>query len=393
MSFTPILAFAVIAATFAVGDFIALKTRGIVSTFITAIIVFLTFGSILKVLPENLMDISGLSTVIPTFGMALILTNLGASLDLNDLMKEWKTVVVSLAAVIGIVVISFSVGQLIFGREYALSSIAPITGGIVAAMISSDAAIAAGNTEIASYIASIMALDIIIGLPLASYCLRKAIKKYISKEEYKNSQGKSKYHINIKFLPDMPKSLDIQTMHFARLAFVASVAQFFSEITGINTTLSYLLIGSLSSAIGVLEKNSLRKSGGEGILLLATYAYVSVSFLSMTITQFSNMILPIFGMLLLGALGIGIFAIIVGLIFKWDAYLSFGVGLACFFGYPTTYAVSMEVVNGVLQEESFQEKEVENLTNYILPKMVISGVVSVSVVSVIIAEIISPMIF
>ena len=41
----------------------------------------------------------------------------------------------------------------------------------------------------------------------------------------------------------------------------------------------------------------------------------------------------------------------------------------------------------------FSEEEIQRLTNYVLPKMVIGGVVSVSIVSVIIAAYIGPMIF
>lgn len=390
---TPIVAFVCVAVTFALGDFIALKTKGVVSTFITAIVVFLLFGSVLKVLPGNLMELSGLTSLIPTFGMVLILTNLGSTLDLNELKKEWRTILVSLAGVVGIVMIGFTLGQLLFGREKALSSIAPISGGIVATMISSDAANAAGRPDIAAYAASVTALQMLVGLPISSFCLKKAALHYIEKGLHKTDDSHLTHRKNFRLLPQTPKTLNMPTVHFARLAAVGALAQIVSTVSGINNTICFLLFGAVAGAIGVVEKNSLKEAGGDGVMLLATYAYVSASFLTMTLSQFASMLIPIFGMLILGAVGIFIFSGIMGLVFHWDPYLSIATGLSCMFGYPVTYAVSMEVVNGTTLDGDFTESEIQNITNYVLPKMLIAGVTSVSVASVVLAGIIAPMIF
>ena len=53
----------------------------------------------------------------------------------------------------------------------------------------------------------------------------------------------------------------------------------------------------------------------------------------------------------------------------------------------------MEAVNGSTFGKNFTEEEIQRLTNYVLPKMVIGGVISVSIVSVIIAAYISPLLF
>lgn len=390
---TPIIAFVCVAVTFALGDFIALKTRGVVSTFITAIVVFLLFGSVLKVFPGNLMELSGLTSLIPTFGMVLILTNLGSTLDLNELKKEWRTILVSLAGVIGIVIICFTLGQLLFGREKALSSIAPISGGIVATMISSDAANTAGRPDIAAYVASVTALQMLVGLPISSFCLKKAALHYIDKRLHKSDSSDLAKKRNFRLLPQTPKTFNMPTVHFARLAVIGALAQIFSGMSGINNTICFLLFGAVAGAIGLVEKNSLKEAGGDGVMLLATYAYVSASFLTMTLSQFASMLIPIFGMLLLGAVGVFVFSGIMGLVFHWDPCLSIATGLSCMFGYPVTYAVSMEVVNGTTLDANFTELEIQNLTNYLLPKMLIAGVTSVSVASVVLAGIIAPMIF
>ena len=394
MNFTPIIAFAAIALTFSVGDYIAVKTRGVVSSIITAIIVFILLGGVLKFLPADLMEISGLVAVIPTFGMALILTNLGSTLDINELKNEWKTILISLAGIAGIVVLCGTVGQMIFGREYALSSIAPISGGIVATMISSDTANAAGRSDIAGFVASIMAIQKLVGLPISSFCLRKAAARYIDAGNLtKTLENAAKKKINIKFVPDFPKTMDSPTTHFARLSIVAALSQGFAGISGINATICYLIFGALGSATGILEKNCLKKAGGDGVMLLATYAYVTSSFLSMTFSQFANILVPVFGLLILGAIGIAILGSLAGKLLKWDPYLSIATGLSCMFGYPVTYAVAMEVVTGAKMERNLSEEETQRLTDHLLPKMIIAGVTSVTVASVIIADIITPYIF
>ncbi len=391
---TPIIAFAAIAFTFALGDFIALKTRGIVSSIIVAIAVFITFGGVLKFFPPDMMDTSGLIGVIPTFGMALILTNLGSSLDLNELKSEWKTILIALAGILGIVAVCFTAGQALFGRAYALSAVAPIAGGIVAAMISTEAATAAGKVEIAAFIASILSIQKLIGLPIASYCLKKSADRYIAAGKLTggnaHSNGKK---LSLRFIPDFPKTMDTPTTHFARLAIVAVLAQLLAKTTHLDGTLSYLLCGVLGSATGFLEKNSLKKAGGDGIVLLATYAYVTKAFLTLTFAEFSYILIVVLGLLLMSAVGIAAISTLMGKALGHDMYLSIATGLCCMFGYPVTYTTAVEMVNAAQLTHNLSDDEAARLTDYYLPKMIISGVTSVSIVSVIVANIIAPLIF
>ncbi len=393
MEFTPMLAFGFVALTFAVGDYIALRTKGIISTFVTAMIVFVLCGGVFHLVPDNLIELSGLTALIPTFGMVLILTNLGSTLDLNELKKEWRTILVALAGLVGVVVACMSAGSMLFGKEYAMTAIAPISGGIVATMVTTEAATEAGRADLSSFASAIMALQMVVGLPFASFFLRKAMVHFLEKGGHKVSQNETKKQFNLRLLPETPKSLDTQTAHFARLALIGVMGQLFSNITGVNATICYLLFGTLAGAIGLLDKNSLKKAGGDGVMLLATYAYCSASFVTMTLSQFISILAPIFGLLLLATAGIALCSILVGKIFHWDPCLSLAVGLCCMLGYPVTYAVAMEVVNGAAFGKNYTPEEMENMTNYVLPKMLISGVVSVSVASVLLASAVAPYIF
>ena len=129
MTWLPIMAFTVVAVIYAVGDYVAVKTKGVISSVLVAIALLLVFGGTLRLLPENLMDLSGLSAMIPTFGMGLILVNVGSLMNLNDMRKEWKTVVISLAGIAGIILLDSTLGTAVFGRERALAAIPPTAGG------------------------------------------------------------------------------------------------------------------------------------------------------------------------------------------------------------------------------------------------------------------------
>jgi len=125
---------------------------------------------------------------------------------------------------------------------------------------------------------------------------------------------------------------------------------------------------------------------------MGTYAIVCTSFLTMKIWDFGKLLIPVFGLLALGAIGVAVASSIVGLIFKWDPRLSIAVGFSCMFGYPGTYEVSVGIAAGIARERGLSEEEHQKLVDFMLPKMLISGIVSISIVSIILAGIVIPMV-
>ena len=127
--------------------------------------------------------------------------------------------------------------------------------------------------------------------------------------------------------------------------------------------------------------------------MLATYAYVASSFVSMKFSDFGELLVPVVGLLVIGAVGVMILSALVGKLLGWNPFLAIAVGVACLFGYPVTYAVAMEVAQGVTKGAGFTEAEEQRVVSYLLPKMLVAGVVSVSLTSVILGGIIAPMLF
>lgn len=74
-------------------------------------------------------------------------------------------------------------------------------------------------------------------------------------------------------------------------------------------------------------------------------------------------------------------AIVVGKVFKQSWYMSFALGVTALFGFPGTLIIPTEVANAVGETE----EETKIILQEILPKMIIAGMVSVSIVSVVAA--------
>ncbi len=394
MTWLPITAFTAVAVIYAIGDYVAVKTKGVISSILVAIFLLLLLGGTLQLLPADLMDLSGLNGLIPTFGMGLILVNVGSLMNLNDLKREWKTVAVSLAGIAGIILVDLTIGTAIFGRERALAAIPPTAGGTAVTMMITEAANVAGRPEIGSFVAAITALQILVGLPIASFCLRKAARSFIQDGGHKQNDKRTGKEINLRVIPKFPQVLNASsTVHFARLGIVAVLAQLCTNVTGISTGVTFLVFGIVAGALGIVEKGSLKTAGGESLLMLATYAFVTSSFVSMKFSDFGALLVPVLGLLFIGAAGVVVVAAVTGKLLKWNPYLAVAVGVACLFGYPVTYAVAMEVAGGVTKEGDFTPEEEQKIVNYLLPKMLVAGVVSVSLASVILGGIIIPYLF
>ncbi len=394
MTWLPIMAFTAVAVIYAIGDYVAVKTKGVVSSILVAIALLLLFGGTLQLLPGDLMELSGLSGMIPTFGMGLILVNVGSLMNLNDMRKEWKTVVISLAGIGGIILLDLTFGTAVFGREKALTAIPPTAGGAAVTMLISEAAQEAGRPDLGSFAAAVTALQVLIGLPVASFCLRKAAKAFIEDGGHKRDEKTGGKEIDLRIFPRLTGALaNSGTMHFARLGVVAVLAQLCTNVTGISTGVTFLVFGIIAGALGIVEKGSLRTAGGEGILMLATYAYVASSFVTMKFSDFGELLVPVLGLLVIGAAGVIALSAAAGRLLKWNPYLAVAVGVACLFGYPVTYAVAMEVAQGVTKDAGFTKEEEQRVVDYLLPKMLVAGVVSVSLTSVILGGMIIPFLF
>jgi hypothetical protein len=158
----------------------------------------------------------------------------------------------------------------------------------------------------------------------------------------------------------------------------------------LNPNVAYLLFGVLFTELGFLERNSLAKANSFGILMICLMAIVPQSFSSIrSPAQLFEMLIPLAGLLIVGAAGIVIASMIAGKILGYTVPLSVAVGITAMFGYPGTYLVSTECVKGL----DADEEEKKHIVDYVMPKMLVAGFTTVTVASVVFAGIVAPLVF
>ena len=75
-------------------------------------------------------------------------------------------------------------------------------------------------------------------------------------------------------------------------------------------------------------------------------------------------------------------------IFRIDIFEGFAVSIGCMVGYPPSQKVTADTLQAVCAKYDISEDTVERLRQYYEPKIIISGVVSISLVTGLLAGII-----
>ena len=395
---TPLFSFAVFVIVFAFGDLVAEKTKGLVSSIIIGAAVYLV-GFWTKIIPASSLTDTTLPAMMSAFGIAILLVHVGTIINLEDLLKEWKTVLIALIGLVGLAAISFTLSTMLFGREYALSAASPIAGGVIAGVITNESAVAAGKPELGGFAMLVVAFQMFIGMPIASFLLKKEANKLVKSGtlDLSGDSADKKKKINLRFIPPMPKSLSTSSWIIGRVAIVAAIAAILANFTAIpgsnptnyilNPNIAYLLFGILFCEFGFLEKNALNKANAYGFVGIALMSIVPGSFASISFKAFLGMIYPLIGTLILGSIGIAVFAVIAGKLLGYSPAMS--IGITALIGNPGTQVITNEVTNGL--DASDEEKAA--VSEILLPKMLVGGFTTVTIASVVFAGIIAPMIF
>lgn len=227
---TPLYAFTIIMIVIAIGNMIAVKTKSIISMLFAVSIFFLL--AFWLGLPTTIFEDSTLlqfgSMMIP-----ILLVHMGTTMNLSQLKKQWRTVLIALGAIVGVVIGVISVGQFFVGFEAAMVSAAPISGGVIAGIIMGEAATEIGLPELAILASLLVVVQGLVGYPIASYVLKKEATKIRSNlhktnqtvEKPDNSVPKETITIdpdaNIK---DVPKKYQSDDWFLAKAALIGSLA-------------------------------------------------------------------------------------------------------------------------------------------------------------------------
>ena len=381
------LAAAIIFVVFAVGDMISAKTKAIVSMLLVASVVFL-LGFWAGIFPTTMFADSTLLSMAGLL-VTLLLVHLGTTIKLRDFGAQWRTVIISAVACIAISVAVFFIGQLIIDRGFALVGAPILSGGVVATLQMQSMAQDAGREELAVFATLVMCAQGFVGYPVASLCLKSEAKRIKAKlnsgelsasdlEASKAAEGSHK-----KLIPPLPAALNTPNAILAKVVLVALLSVTVSGLfhDAVNKLVWCLIFGVLCKEIGFLDENALGKANATGIVMPIITLSLFTNLASATPQMVGSMIVPLLVVIVIGSIAFSVVSILVGKIFGYSWQMSMAIGSSCLFGFPGTVIISNEVSESTgttAEEKAF-------INEQIMPKMLVAGMVTVSITSVLVA--------
>lgn len=392
MTWDVLTAFATIMLILTIGEFISTKTRAIVpSVFMSAVIFLVGFWTIL---PKNLMEMSGLFMPVSMLAMYLIITHMGTMFSIDELKREWRSAVISLSGVVGIVAGIIGIGWFVFEKSVLYVSVPPLTGGLVAAIIMKDVAAAKGLPDLSLLAILLYVMQGFVGYPLTAYALKKEAKRLQKKyredgiEVVEVEKGTDNKVVEDKsFFMIIPKKYQNAYFYFFQTALVAYLAVLTEKLLGgiISKFVICLVYGAVGAEIGFIQKRVLDKTASFGMVLASIMVLIFQSLSTATPDALGKIIVPMVGVIIFATIGLVSISILVGKFLGYSKEMSIAIALNAFYGFPANYVLTNEASRAVGESE----EETGYITKNILPKMLVGGFVSVTIVSVIVAGIFS----
>src|SRR5690606_1197494 len=95
-----------------IGDFISIRTKAwIPSIFVSAVLFLIGYWTFF---PQDIVAVAGIPNTVATLLIYLLIVNMGTLLSVKELIAQWKTVVIALSGILGIIVLLFGIVSFIF---------------------------------------------------------------------------------------------------------------------------------------------------------------------------------------------------------------------------------------------------------------------------------------
>ncbi len=382
-----ILAAAVIFVVFAAGDMISAKTKAIVSMLLVASVVFLV-GFWTGVFPTTLFADSTLLSMAGLL-VTMLLVHLGTTIKLRDFGAQWRTVIIAAVACIAISAAVYFIGQLIIDRGFALVGAPILSGGVVATLQMQEMAQKADLPQLAVFATLVMCAQGFVGFPVASLCLKseaKRIKAQLDAGELSvasQDAEKAAAASRKKLIPALPAKYNTPNVVLAKVVLVALLSVFVSSLfhDAVNKLVWCLIFGVLCKELGFLDEDALGKANATGIVMPIITLSIFTNLASATPEMVVSMVVPLLVVIAIGTVAFAVVSILIGKIFHYSWQMSVAIGSSCLFGFPGTVIIS----NEVSESTGTTPEEKAYINAQIMPKMLVAGMVTVSITSVLVA--------
>ena len=395
----PVVAFVVVMLVWTISDFVARKTKSLLSSLFVASIIFF-IGFLTDIFPEDLLASSSLLALAGVV-VGFIIVHLGTMISLDDFKKQWRTFLIGVATVVGIGV-SLLVAGLIFGGritesaadgyaqalDFVVAGTGALSGGTISVLIVQEAALGVGLSNIAVFPVLIAALQGLIGFPLTSLLLRREAARIkteyragnlgeVVAEDTETAAAASKLPAAVRTTPG--------TLFCVGVVVVISLG--INNLTDgiLNTFVVALILGIGLRTAGIFKPSVLGGIDSLGLMMLAIMILVFGPLATVEPADVGSLAVPLLLAFVFGIAGIAAFSALVGKLLGYSIPMSISIGLTALFGFPGTMILSQEAAKAAGETP----EEVAAIEHEILPKMIIAGFATVTITSVIVTSIIA----
>lgn len=380
----PVIAAMIILGLIALGEIISVISKARVPMLFVAMMGYLILLW-LGIFPKDLLDNSTFLTVGALLGTAPILVHMGTLIPLRMIRSQWKVVLIAIMGMFFASLFILTIVTVLFDYQTAVAGTGPLNGGIIAVLITSEGIKELGFVSLLTIPALIMALQSLIGIPLANLLLRKhatVISEQIKSGSYIASNTVAfGQEDNDQLI--VPKKFQTPLVLLFMLFIGGALAVVLAKLTGIPYSLWALAIGIIGRLVKfyperVMEKSNSFTVGMAGIIFIVIGMMNDITF-----EMFIDKLPAVLTILFVGVTGILLGGLLGSKLLKVNPFLGIPVALTSTFGFPGDYIVCEEVSRSIGKTEEEQRK----IFNEILTPMLVGGFTTVTLGSVIIASI------
>lgn len=375
--------FMIVLIVFALGDIVGKITKGKLSGMMVVMLLFLV-GFLTKLIPADIIDQGGL-TALSKLAIAMVLFNMGTTLNVKQLIEEWRTVLMAALCMLASCLVMLLVSPII-GFDTMLVGMPVINGAAMATSLMASAAAEKGLATAAALCAVIYSVQKFVGAPIASAMGirygKKLLKAYRENPaQFKKQETGNGASAKI-FFADKHKEWYSANVMMALVAAGSWVAHILGDLTPINYSIWALLLGVACAASGLVPTKPLQKSNSYGLMMVAVFGSIIPSLAKVSLSDLGTMAFQTIVLFIAALIGV---ALVGWILPTWklvgDKDLAVGIGVEQFLGFPSNVVICREVGDAV--GETPEEKAfIEDTLNV---PYVVGGITVITVLSTMLA--------
>lgn len=375
--------FMIVLIVFALGDVVGKLTKGKLSGMMVVMLLFLV-GFLTKLFPADIIDQGGL-TALSKLAIAMVLFNMGTTLNVKQLVEEWKTVLMAALCMLASCIVMLLVTPII-GFDTVLVGMPVINGAAMATSLMASAAAEKGLATAAALCAVIYSVQKFVGAPIASAMGirygKKLLKAYRENPaQFKKQETGNGGSVRASFA-DKHKEWYSANVMMALVAAGSWIAHVLGDLTPINYSIWALLLGVACAASGLVPTKPLQKSNSYGLMMVAVFGSIIPSLAKVSLSDLGTMAFQTIVLFIAALIGV---ALVGWVLPTWklvgDRDLAIGIGVEQFLGFPSNVVICREVGDAV--GETPEEKAfIEDTLNV---PYVVGGITVITVLSTMLA--------